>query len=569
MKNTFNYMAALLTFVAAMSLFNSCEDMLDTDSSRIAFEEDNQLKSPNDSIYSVMGILSKFQEIGQRYVLLGELRGDLMSVSQDASFSLKEVNEFNISSENEYLDKRDYYTIINNCNYAITRMDTAINIRNEKVMLPEFAAIKAIRAWTYFQLALTYGEVKMMTEPILDYESALKELTTVTLDQLVPILITDLQPYIDVRNLDYGTIDEKASPQFFIPIPMLLGDLYLFVNRYEEAAAMYHKLIVDRKYTISSGFASYWQSQIRDRASAYHSFAYGEEVITTIAYSSDKKDRRPNLVNMSYNDIFSIKPTATFVDDMALRTYFHATRINGPITAYLEGDLRGAIIYADYSAEQGDAFASTNIPGVGMESLITKYLYNAEVNSYIPAGVNNGLLVNEMITTSLPIYRYPHLYLRYAEALNRAGKPSLAFAVLKYGLDEESTIDPAKVSQGELAGGEPYLFLPFTVGQNIGTASRGRGLGIPQDKEDFVIPDFTQENPTEARQDSIDWVELRILEEMAAETSFEGNRFFDLLRISRHRADHPTLMAELVARKFENEESMKNKLMNLSSWFVK
>ena len=153
MKTKIKNAGALLTLITVLFFLGSCEDMLNMDSSRVAFEDDNQLKSPNDSIYSVIGILSQLQKVGEPYVLLGELRGDLMTVSDNASFSLKEINNFDITSENTYLNKRNYYTIINNCNYAIARMDTAITIRNEKVMLPEFAAIKAIRAWTYFQLA--------------------------------------------------------------------------------------------------------------------------------------------------------------------------------------------------------------------------------------------------------------------------------------------------------------------------------------------------------------------------------------------------------------------------------
>ena len=56
---------------------------------------------------------------------------------------------------------------------------------------------------------------------------------------------------------------------------------------------------------------------------------------------------------------------------------------------------------------------------------------------------------------------------------------------------------------------------------------------------------------------------------MAAETAYEGNRFFDLLRISHHRADHPAFMAEKVAVKYENSEAMKSKLMDINAWFLK
>lgn len=568
MKTKMKYQVTLLAFIATLLLLGGCEDMLDTDSSRVAFEDDNQLKSPNDSIYSVMGILSQLQKVGDRYVLLGELRGDLMTVSNEASFSLKEINNFDVTSENTYLDKRIYYSVINNCNYAITRMDTAITIRNEKVMLPEFAAIKAIRAWTYFQLAQIYGKVKYIVEPILDYDTALKEYPDVGIDDLVPMLITDLLPFINVRGLNYGIVDGQQSSQFFIPIPMLLGDLFLYQNRYNEAANMYYKLIVDKNYSITSAYASYWNSQTRESVTNMHIVSYLSEVISKIAYSSVPKDYHTDLVNMSFNDKTSLLPARNFVDEMTLKTHFFATRLDGMITAYFEGDLRGTIKLPEETEEQGDAFQTVNVAGIGSKTLIRKFVNGAQPEFTIPVEDNNRLLDNAYILTAIPIYRHPHLYLRFAEAVNRAGKPSFAFAVLKYGLTKETVTDPDKVNPSELLGNESYLDFSFNL-DNIGTASRGLGLGIQRDASNFVIPDFSQDSPVAARQDSIDWVELKILEEMAAETAFEGNRFFDLLRISRHRENHPAFMAEKVAAKFDHPEVMKNKLMDMNAWFLK
>ncbi|WP_455587769.1 RagB/SusD family nutrient uptake outer membrane protein [Bacteroides sp.] len=567
MKTKIKYAGILLTFATTLLFLGGCEDMLETDSSRVAFEDDNQLGSPNDSIYSVMGILSQLQKVGERYVVLGELRGDLMTVSDEAPFSLKEINNFDVTSENTYLNKRDYYTIINNCNYAIARMDTAITIRNEKVMLPEFAAIKTIRAWTYFQLAQAFGSVNYITEPILDYEAALKQYPVIGMDDLVSTLIADLLPYINVRSLNYGFIDEQSSALFFIPVPMLLGDLYLYQNQYAKAADMYHKLMVDRSYSITETYANFWNSLTREEATYGHLSSYSSEVITKIAYSSVPKDYHADLVNMSYNDAATLLPTIDFVDEMALKTHFFATKLNGDILARFEGDLRGTIRFPLTNREEGDAFETVNIRGVGTTTLITKFLYGAKPESTIPVKENNNLLATAYIQTGIPLYRHPHLYLRFAEAVNRAGKPTLAFAVLKYGLTEETINDPAMVNPAELTG-ESYLDFSFTT-TNVGTACRGLGLGVSKDVSDYVIPDFSSVSSETAHQDSIDWVEEKILEEMAAETSYEGNRFFDLLRISRHRADHPAFMAEKVAAKFDDPKAMKNKLMDLNVWFLK
>ena len=50
----------------------SCDDMLSSDSDRHSYEV------AGDTLYSYWGILKSLQNIGERYVILGECRGDLI-----------------------------------------------------------------------------------------------------------------------------------------------------------------------------------------------------------------------------------------------------------------------------------------------------------------------------------------------------------------------------------------------------------------------------------------------------------------------------------------------------------
>ena len=45
----------------------ACSDMFETDSTSVVFESGNRLDSPNDSLYSIMGILAQIQKLGDRY----------------------------------------------------------------------------------------------------------------------------------------------------------------------------------------------------------------------------------------------------------------------------------------------------------------------------------------------------------------------------------------------------------------------------------------------------------------------------------------------------------------------
>jgi len=548
--------------LALLFTLGSCQDMLNSNSDRLMFENEHQLNSPNDSIYSFIGILSQLQKVGERYVLLGELRGDLMNVTENAPVALKEIAGFISSPDNIYLDKRDYYNIINNCNYYISHVDTTITINQERVMIPEYAAVKTIRAWTYWQLAQIFGSVSYFEKPILSLEESQADYPTVGIDALADMLINDLLPYQSVRQIDYGNLENEQTSRMVIPVQMLLGDLYLYQNKYEAAASMYQKLMFNNGYIISDSYTSRYTNATGDGYFSSHFRAYRDELISEIAYGNQIQYLSSDLVGITYNDKAGLIPSKNFVDDMSAATYIYADGLGGTVTAYFEGDLRGCIKMKG-GIETGDSFQS--FMQTGDAEFITKYYNNAGVGGYAPENWSNQLLTNPVYMTAIPIYRQPQLYLRYAEAVNRLGKPSFAFAVLKYGLNRNNITNPSLVNPAEVAYLPPYMdFTDAKFNNNIGTASRGRGYGIFRDQNLFVIPNL------ETQQDSINWVESQILNELAAETAFEGNRFFDLLCVSRHRSDNPAaFMAEMVGRKLNDPALTERLKSNINEWFYK
>ena len=158
-----------LSLMATMSAVISCTE---TDSSLVEFEEENNFDLPSDTVYSVMGIIKKMQVIADRTVLLGEIRGDLTTLTDHATTDLRQLANFEATAENVYNNARDYYAVIQNCNFYIARADTSIKKRNQSVFLKEYAVVKSFRAWTYMQLALNYGKVPFFTQPLLTEKEA-------------------------------------------------------------------------------------------------------------------------------------------------------------------------------------------------------------------------------------------------------------------------------------------------------------------------------------------------------------------------------------------------------------
>ena len=550
-----NFLHACLVCCGITAALTSCEDMMDTESPRVAYDDQHRIDNANDSIYSVIGILGQLQQVADRIVLMGELRGDLMTVDpQVASTDLQDIDRVQFTADNAYAQKRDFYAIINNCNYILAHMDTTIIEGQTRVMLPEYAQVKTLRAYTYWQMALIFGKVSYFTEPLTtvssmsSYHDDEKDL-----DALSLLLTRDLEPLADARPLDYGTIDGWNSSELFLPTAMLLGDLYLYNNRYEDAARTYYNLIRQRRLTVNSNYASTWQTTARQELNDGHLHAYRSEVVTRQIFDSNLRSLHSQLCQLTYSDSPSLLPAKVFTDWMQQRTHFHTD--NGQaISRFFNGDLRGV---AEQSNGKliGDAFGAFQSLQKRQRTptscfLITKYYNNL-------SGSETDLLEQRPLT-SLAVLRPSTVYLRYAEAINRAGYPTTAFAVLKYGLNAVmyDTIQH-RVDTLELQRYPAYIdFRASQFDQNIGTAARGLGLGIRWDREQYVIP---------AAADTTDFVERAILDEMAAETCFEGNRFFDLLRTSHHRADHPRLLFDIVSRK----HILDPRLLTPSEWFAR
>ena len=201
MKHLYKFIC-LAGLVAGLA---SCADMMETDSELVEFEKDNTLNHPTDSVYSVMGIVGKLQLIADRTVLLGES-------------DLKRMAAFNFNDDNKYNAISDYYAVINNCNYFIAHVDTALQRRGRTLFTSEYAAVKAYRAWTYLQMAQIYGAVPLVVEPVMTEQKAREEMNKNRsgIVEICNYFIDDLRPYALVELPRYGNINAMDSKNFFI-----------------------------------------------------------------------------------------------------------------------------------------------------------------------------------------------------------------------------------------------------------------------------------------------------------------------------------------------------------------
>ena len=531
-------------------IMQGCESLLDADSDRRVFPDENKPDTPNDAIYSMTGIFSQLEKLADRYVLLGELRGDLMDLTPSANTYLKEIYNFNISRDNPYNNIGDYYSVVNDCNYLIHNIDTSIVISAEKVMYTSFAATKAIRAWTYLQIALNYGRVKYYENPILTVKDT-SDYVEYSIGELIPVLIQDLEPWkyiVEPESFSLGI--NLSSDKLYFPVRFVLGDLYLWNGDYVKAATEYHDLIIENSYVINESYQSTWtvdngvfvERDPQNQLWLNMFYPSSREQITLIAGSTEY-GLGADLDSLSLYH-YEITPSATAIKNWENQFYYQTAKI------YNQGDLRG-----DYGSYLSSEYTYGEIHTA--YKFILKY-YLMSVNT----------------SKSVMVYRNGLLYLRYAEAVNRAGKPNLAFAMLKYGMNETTFAVDTIIPRNE-----KYIVYTDTTGtfydyvdfkdiyddNNVGLKNIGvhaRGCGNVNLATDYIIP------PLSSFMDSVLYVEDKIVEELALETAFEGNRFHDLMRVALRRND-PAYLANKVSEKYiDNKESVRSKLMNKSNWYL-
>ncbi len=553
-------LAALVPLcLCSFSFFTSCSDFINQDSDRVILDGKDHLNSAEDTLYSVVGIVNKLQGIADRTILLGELRGDLSDINNYTSADLRDVALFNVNdTNNAYNSPADYYAVINNCNYFIAHVDTALkNNRNEYIFRKEYAAVKAFRAWTYMQMAQVYGKVPFVTEPILSKADADKDYPRYDMKQICQYFLNDLQGLENIEKPGYGTIRRVDSRFFYFPIYILEGDMHLWLGNYRDAALCYYRYLTTRNgenvgYSTSNSTVSWsrsdthWNMLISSWASAFKessSYTTNNELVTLIPGDSIPSEgnysQLRNLFNSrSENDYeVSIVPSQSLINLSAAQTYCH------------------------YTSTRNVIYAPTGLDRNQSGDLRLQDVYSSTKNDRLVHNKTIDVVSNEKhASQNVQVYRRSMVYLHLAEALNRAGFPRFAFEILKDGINDDIIqtkvlpyyqADSAWIAQFSFpsnlyvrrSGAYPELASENTLGIH------SHGSGWSEYNDYYVMPDDTTLTADARLQYQIEKVEDLIMDENALEFAFEGQRYYDLMRVALRRNDPAYLADKVYARR--------------------
>jgi hypothetical protein len=536
----------LLSLVGCKKLFDiKPEEKLD---------ESNAYQNVYDADAAVVGIYGKFMGLAEQYVVLNELRADLLDVTVNSNESLRQLSTHSVTENNPYASPKPFYELILNCNDVLEHFK--VMVAEKKMTEDEFnqrySDIVSLRSFLYLQLGIHFGEVPYVTGSLKNVDEVKNAANfprlsfNVLLDSL--IRITEAIPFKDQyptgTNLNI-TVDGYQTQKFFINKKIMLGELYLWKGNYQKAAEWYREVM---EYgTTAFGFGEDFYSYYKlgwagghnhyvtyTRAGDASTLAYsdGWRIIFESPYGSTSLNREWIWV-LPFDNKF--KPENSLIKLFSPVGGQYLLRPSQEIIDLWDGETQrtaqgGAIPY--------DARKLLSTMMIGGQPVAMKYIYN-----YI--GWNTGTALNPLLKNGKWfLYRQTHMHLRFAEAANRIGKHRIAWALLSGGFAAAYPAPTSDVTDYHNTLSQPYPF-------NFDARNSG-GSGVPYYRADWYrhIGIRARANVVDLQvtSDSLNTIEAGIIKEGALENAFEGTRWPDLLRVTL-RTNDPSFVADKVYNK--------------------
>jgi len=583
------FIKATLLGLTAMLMLTGCKKMFDK---MPANELDNGQAYANvyDADAAVMGVYGKFMGLADRYIILNELRADLLDYTVNADKWLRQISNHTVTADNPYADPRPFYEVIINCNdvlFNITKMYNEKKI-SQTDYNERYADVACMRSFLYLQLGIHYGdEVRYVTDPLATLQDVNNQalFPKVSFDALLDSLIafTEPIPYKELYSTGSSlniTLDGYPTEKFFINKKCLLGDLYLWKGNYNKAAVYYREVMETATtdgnlenyyakyrlawygstgslyvgYTLNNGvpvlnFSSGWRVMFQTPMNSEHG---NKEWVWALPFDNKFAPANPFVKLFSpIGGDYLLKPSKQVMDMWNAQPQLNYNFPNTSINSQFAFDARRDLSVKDF----------------GGQLVAMKYLYkyiNWENNAPADVLVKNG---------DWYLYRQTHLHMRFAEAANRDGWHKVGWAFFNNGIigayDTAGSGNNIVNLMNTNDHPYPYNFdarykqtaIPFFRGlwyRNIGVRRRANQ------------PNLAITGASKA--DSLVQVEDGLLQETALEDAFEGTRWPDLIRIARRRND-PSIIADKVYQKLlkdgdPNAGAARAKLMSREGWYL-
>ena len=540
MKKKLLYIALLIF----PGIFVSCEDFLTVEPEEYVPIE-NSFKSADDAIVSIYGLYGLMQPLVDQLFLVGEAQGELAEAGRGADRFIAEFAQNRVTPQNPYTDYTGFYKLIVACNNTLEGLkkillNDPVNYTQGKYEY-NVAEVKYIRIWAYFQLVRIWKDV-----PFVDYSitsiKQIRELDTMNDMEIMNRIIREaednfsgmqsLQMPVGSSATDVVTTRSQFTAQ---SARFLLTDMYLYIEDYVKAWDLIRPILPFGEPNFeqiqgiassigNSGYRWYdWVLSGQDKTKMFAEWC----MYVDFDGSKGQKNNLQRWTNNKDGGIYALKPTKYIVDlyettptmllQYQINEYYfdpRATQLNYVC------DENGVPV----SGPVGDKYRGSGVAYMeqGKDTVIFKYMLK-EWNVARSLAQND---TNSNDDALFPLYRTGHMLLKVSEILNNMGMPELALYYLNGG-DAGAHVQSTRMR---------VKCYPFQL---------------------------------EEGKDPVEQVNRFILEEMALECSFEGVRWFDLVRFAR-RTGYESWLGEYVAKKYPEDKrgAIRAKLQNQYSWYL-
>jgi hypothetical protein len=575
MKSNFFKSCFCLLVVAGLLSLSSCKKILDVEPSSVLTGEQTY-RNVFDADAAVLGVYGKFLQLAKPYVLLNELRADLMSPTLNADLYLQQLSNHTVAIDNPYVNPTPFYDVILNCNDVMMNFDKMLAEKKLKTdeYNQRYSDVAAIRTWVYLQLGIHFSKdaqgtigIPYVTNPLVSITDVKNESNYPYLPfrQLLAELIKTMEalPTKELYTTNttlITTVDQYRTSKFFIHKKILLGDLHLWnatydPSSYKKAATYYRDVIstydndgngntqknyyhlvgnFDPNVSTNSLAIAYTRFRESDINALYDSntegwrsmFSRGKisydalfdwEWIWVLPLSSNFAPKNP------FIDLFSpiggrydVKPSQQAIDAWNSETQFNGFPF----------DARGRLTYKF----------------IGGQPVIMKFLYYyMDGNTFIPSLNSNGR------SGEWWLYRAASLWQHFGEAANRDGYPKLAYAVVNQGIRSAYSPNPVPANVTAI---QNTLNLPYPYNFDARSGDNPQFRAVYRDMNGLRGRAYLPSRSLSATnvQDSISQLETQLVDEGGLELAYEGQRWSDLLRTTIRR-DDPSFIADKVYNK--------------------
>lgn len=313
---------------------------------------------------------------------------------------VRDLSDFTVYTTNGEVGRRweILYRLINRCNDVIYYAPNAVG---DKDMLARYAnEAKALRAFGYYCLVSTFGEVPLVTAPMQPAE--ILKIPRSPIEKVYELIIDDLTDASALPGRgNYASEDAYRATRGFAKT--MLAKTYMFKGDFSQAEIVLHDIVeVDKDYTLLPDYGMNWRQEYENSTESVFEIAnkvYDKTIATGTNVPHFFTSRRVS----GYQGYGFHVPTQDLYD------------------AYDDDDPRITYVFT----QTGDRYVGDTEEQDNTESASGYQDYKMTVPMIEKTGFDVW-----MISYNIRLIRYSDVLLMYAEVLNENGKPGIALNYL-------------------------------------------------------------------------------------------------------------------------------------------